>query len=58
MQRNWCVTKNNTLWTDFLYEEDALELKETQQEADRAGHIWEAREMTTNELKGETNGLL
>lgn len=51
----WCVTKNNTMWTDFLYEEDALELQATQQEADRAGHVWVAREMTISEL-GEAVG--
>ena len=54
MQRNYCVTKNNILWTSFMFEEDALEIAETLQEHDRAGHVWEAREMTTSEL-GEMN---
>lgn len=57
MQRNYCVTKNNNIFTDFMFEEDAKELAETQQDADRAGHIWEAREMTISEL-GETNASL
>ena len=50
MNKDWCVTKNNTIWSDFMFEEDAKELATTQQEADRAGHVWEAREMTISEL--------
>lgn len=50
MQRNYCVTKNKTIWVAFLYKEDANELAKTQQEADRAGHTWKAREMTKEEL--------
>jgi hypothetical protein len=26
VQRNYCVTKNNLLWSDFMFEEDAKEL--------------------------------
>lgn len=37
-----------------MFEEDAKELASTQQETDRAGHVWEAREMTTSEL-GESD---
>ncbi len=37
-----------------MFEEDAKELAITQQEEDRAGHVWEAREMTISEL-GEVN---
>jgi hypothetical protein len=50
MKKDWCVTKNNKMWADFLYEEDALEIQTAQQEADRAGHVWVARKMTTKEL--------